>query len=68
MPITQETTTNVVCDNPACPGHSDLDASSLDGWMIVNHEVYGEPSAQHVFGNADCLSAASGDVAKGGAW
>lgn len=68
MPIDQETTTNVVCDNPNCPGHPDLDPTDLTGWTIVNHEVYGEPSAQHVFGNAACVNAVTADVPEGGAW
>jgi hypothetical protein len=59
MPIDTETTTTIVCDNPDCPGN-ELDPSERAGWLFVTHEVYGEPTDQHVFCTYDCLSAASG--------
>ena len=60
MPVEQETVLTISCDNPDCPGHPDLDPADRMGWLFISHEVYGEPTAQHVFGNYDCLSAASG--------
>ena len=65
MPVNHETTLNVVCDNPACPGN-DLDAAKLDGWLVISSEVYGEPTNdQTVFCSAACLSAFTGAVGKG---
>lgn len=63
MPITETTTTHIECDNPNCPGHPYLNPADLTGWLLVSHEVYGEPTSSHVFGSADCLSAASGESA-----
>jgi len=48
----------IKCDNPDCPGNT-LDAGEREGWLFVSHEVYGDPTAQHVFCSYDCLSAAS---------
>jgi hypothetical protein len=62
MPVEETTNTKIVCDNPDCPGHPDLDPAVRTGWMFVTHEVYGDPTASHVFGDAACLSAASGDT------
>jgi hypothetical protein len=58
LPITEETVTEITCDNPDCPG-TDLDPSKREGWLFVSHEVYGEPSGQHVFCSPSCLSSAS---------
>ena len=65
MPVSQTTETNVSCDNPSCPGHPDLDPTSVTGWILVTHELYGEASSSHVFGSYDCLSQASQGVADG---
>lgn len=59
MPATEESTMSISCDNPACPGN-DLDPTVRTGWLFVSHEVYGEPTQQHVFCSYTCLSAASG--------
>lgn len=56
MPVDQETVVNISCDNPDCPGH-DLDPAERTGWLFVSHEVYGQPVAQHVFGDYQCMSA-----------
>jgi hypothetical protein len=64
MSVTQETTINVVCDNPACPGN-DLDPTDRTGWTFINSEVYGEPTAQRVFCSAGCVSAFAADVQAG---
>jgi hypothetical protein len=61
MPVEETTNTNITCDNPACPGHPDLDPTVRTGWMFVTHEIYGEPTQSHVFGSAGCVSEASGD-------
>jgi hypothetical protein len=62
MPVDESTTLAISCDNPACPGHSELDPAERTGWLFVTHEVYGEPTMQHVFGDYACLSAASGNA------
>ena len=62
MGLEEQNTILIVCDNPACPGN-DLDRNDRAGWLFVSHEVYGEPTGQHVFCTATCLSAASGDAA-----
>jgi hypothetical protein len=59
MPVNEETVLDISCDNPDCPGHPDLDSSDRTGWLFVTHEVYGQPTAAHVFGDYDCLAAAS---------
>ena len=64
MPVSQTTETNVTCDNPSCPGHPDLDPTSVTGWILVTHEVYGESTQSHVVGSYDCLSALSGMAMK----
>ena len=53
--------TNIVCDNPACPGNT-LDPANRLGWSFVTSEVYGEPSQSNVFCCADCLSAAAANT------
>jgi hypothetical protein len=63
MTIEETSTLNIVCDNPDCQGHPDLDSSERTGWMFVTHEIYGEPTSQHIFGNAECLSVGSGSHA-----
>lgn len=67
MPITEETTLTIVCDNPACPGNA-LDPAVRTGWLFVSHEVYGEPSAQNVLCSASCLSVVSANATEDGAW
>lgn len=57
MPTESTVTLEISCDNPNCPGHPDLDPADRTGWLFVSHEVYGEPTAQHVFGSYDCLGA-----------
>lgn len=58
MPVDETKTLNVTCDNPACPGN-DLDPTDRYGWLFVNSEVYGQPTQQHVFCSAECVSAAT---------
>jgi len=58
MPVTQETTLAISCDNPACPGN-DLPTDDRTGWTFVNTEVYGEPGMQHVYCSADCAGTVS---------
>jgi len=65
MPITETTQLEISCDNPGCPGHPDLDPTDTTGWLLVTHEVYGDPTASHVFGSYDCLSQTSSAVAAG---
>ena len=55
MPIDQTLTLSIACDNPDCPGH-DLAHDSRDGWLFVNHEVYGEPSRSSVYCSVSCVS------------
>jgi hypothetical protein len=62
MPVDEVSVLKISCDNPKCPGHPDLDPKDRKGWLFVSGEVYGEPTSSHVFGNADCLSQASGDA------
>lgn len=61
MPVTDTTVLHIVCDNPDCKGN-DLPVDDRVGWLFVSHEVYGEPSAQHVFCSYECLSEASKKV------
>ena len=57
MPIEYARTVNVTCDNPNCPGHPELVADDLAGWLVISSEVYGEPTnEQTVFGSVDCLN------------
>lgn len=53
MPVDQEVTLNITCDNAACPGNN-LDTADRTGWTFVSTEVYGEPTQQHVYCCADC--------------
>jgi hypothetical protein len=55
MPVDQDTTLNITCDNEACPGNS-LDATDRTGWTFVNAEVYGEPGHQFVYCSSDCAA------------
>jgi len=52
----------ISCDNPACPGNT-LDQADRQGWLFVSHEVYGEPTSQHVFCSYGCLAAKSNELA-----
>jgi hypothetical protein len=62
MPISEKTVVSVVCDNASCPGN-DLDSHDLTGWIVVNSEVYGEPSTQNVFCSSACVSEAAASAA-----
>lgn len=53
MPVDQEVTLSISCDNPACPGN-DLDTADRTGWTFVTTEVYGQPTQQHVYCCAMC--------------
>lgn len=53
MPVDQELTLTITCDNPACPGN-DLDATDRTGWTFVTSEVYGQPTRHHVYCCAMC--------------
>lgn len=53
MPVDQEATLTIVCDNPDCPGN-DLDPADRTGWLFVSSEVYGSPTQQHVYCSPDC--------------
>lgn len=61
MPVETTETLTITCDNPNCPGHGDLASDDRAGWLFVTSEVYGQPTAQHVYGNAECAEA---DVAR----
>jgi len=56
MPVTEETTLHIVCDNTACPGN-ELPVDDRTGWLFVTSEVYGDPSQSHVFCCKECASA-----------
>src|SRR5947207_1686189 len=58
MPTESTTVVRVSCDNPDCPGN-DLDPEDRLGWLFVSHEVYGEPTQQHVFCSYGCLGTAA---------
>lgn len=58
MPIDQEVTVNIVCDNPDCPGN-ELDPADRMGWFFVSSEIYGQPTKQHVFCCGDCAAGAA---------
>jgi len=62
VPVNEKTTTVIACDNGACPGNV-MPKNDREGWLFVNAEVYGQPTAQLVFCSAACLSAASGTQA-----
>lgn len=55
MPVETSQTLNIVCDNPDCPGN-ELDPTDRTGWLFVSHEVYGEPTQQHVFCCRACVA------------
>lgn len=59
MPVEETSVLNITCDNPRCPGHNDVDPSSRTGWLFITSEVYGEPTATHVYGNVGCLNSAT---------
>lgn len=58
MPADQTITLNISCDNPDCPGN-DLDSAVRTGWLFISSEVYGEPTAQHVFCSVECVNAST---------
>lgn len=53
MPVDQDVTLHIACDNPACPGN-ELPVDDRTGWTFVSAEVYGEPPRQYVYCCADC--------------
>lgn len=59
MAVETKTVQKITCDNPDCKGHPDLDPKERTGWFFVNSEFYGLPSQNHVFGSAECASAAA---------
>jgi hypothetical protein len=61
MPLTEDITVTIACDNPACPGNT-LDPADRTGWLFISHEVYGEPVMQHVFCCYDCLGTSAATV------
>jgi len=61
MAIEETTKLKIKCDNPDCPGN-ELDPENRNGWLFVTHEVYGEPTAQHVFCSYACLGTASSEA------
>lgn len=61
MPIEESTVLNVVCDNANCPGNQ-LDPTTKDGWLIINHEVYGDPVMENVFCSYTCLGEAANNA------
>jgi len=58
MPVETTETLNISCDNPDCPGN-DLDPADRTGWLFITSEVYGDPTSQHVFCSAGCVSTAT---------
>lgn len=58
MPVVEEIVVDIACDNPACPGNA-LDSHDRSGWTFISAEVYGEPSAQHVYCCATCAGTIS---------
>jgi hypothetical protein len=62
MPVDQEVKLKIKCDNPECPGHDNLSAEDRTGWIFISSEVYGEPTAQHVFGSVECVNAATAET------
>jgi len=58
MGVAETTVLHITCDNPSCPGN-ELDPADRTGWTFVTAEVYGDPTSQHVFCSAACLSASS---------
>lgn len=48
----------IKCDNPECPGNT-LNPEDRAGWLFVSSEFYGEPTQQHVFCSATCVSDAT---------
>jgi hypothetical protein len=62
MPVDETTNLSIVCDNPTCPGN-ELDPADRIGWLFISSEVYGEPTAQHVFCSQACVNAATADPA-----
>lgn len=58
LPVDQETTVSIKCDNPACPGNQ-LDPTDRTGWLFINWEIYGQQTNQHVFCSFECLAASA---------
>jgi hypothetical protein len=58
MPVNEATMLSISCDNPACPGN-ELDANTRTGWTFVSTEVYGQPTAQHVYCCPTCAGTIS---------
>jgi hypothetical protein len=63
MPVDQETTLVITCDNPACPGN-DLDPADRTGWTFISAEVYGQPTQSYVYCSADCAATVSEKLAE----
>lgn len=70
MAVEETTALHITCDNPDCPTKPpDLPPDDdRTGWLFVTHEVYGQPTDQHVFCSYACLSATSGDAAVTDSW
>jgi hypothetical protein len=62
MPLEEEKVLVISCDNAACPGNT-LDPADRTGWLFISSEVYGEPTASHVFCCADCAGASAANFA-----
>lgn len=58
MPLESTEKLKIKCDNPDCPGN-ELDSADRAGWLFISSEFYGEPTQQHVFCCAQCVSAAT---------
>jgi hypothetical protein len=57
MPVETTVTTNVTCDNPACPGNA-LDPADPNGWLHVTSQIWGEPAAAvRVYCCSECAAA-----------
>ncbi len=69
MPATKADAWTIACDNPACPGHPELDAGDRAGWLFVTAELYGDPTFQRVYGSLDCVAAdTTSKAAAGETW
>jgi hypothetical protein len=56
MPVAEETTLQISCDNSSCPGNQ-LDPAERTGWLFITSEVYGQPTNSHVYCCSDCAAA-----------
>lgn len=62
MPITETSSVEIVCDNPACPNVNPpepLARNSMNGWLLITAEIYGQTSEARVYCSFTCAAVAA---------